>query len=436
MPTDSLETHKGAAGLRANHTSVPEHHEILNFLLLLAVIVAAAKAAGWLSLRLGQPAVLGELLAGVVLGPSLLDLLRREPFTGEGLAAGVFLLANVGVVLLMFIAGLETDLEQMRRVGKVAVTAGSAGVAVPLLLGLAVALPFGFGLQRSAFMGIVLTATSVSITVQTLIELRQLESKEGTTLLGAAVVDDVIALILLSVFVAASLTGGGGAVGVGIVLARMAIFFLVAILLGRFSRRLLSRAARAPVSEGLLAAVLIVLLVYSWGAEALGGVAAITGAYLAGVLVAQSGYRHEIEHRLKAFTYALLVPIFFVSIGLQTNARSLAAADVPLALLIILAAAVGKIVGCGAGARLAGFTGAEALRIGVGMISRGEVGLIIAALGLQTGLLPERGFAIMVIMVLATTVITPPLLRAVFPPPVPSSEEAAVEAAFADSEGR
>src|SRR3990172_5084944 len=366
---------------------MPDHHEILNFLLLLALIVAAAKGAGWLSLRLGQPAVLGELLAGVVLGPSLLDLLHLTPFAGEGMAAGVFLLANVGVVLLMFIAGLETDLEQMRRVGRVAAAAGVAGVVVPLLLGLAVALLFGFGVQKSAFMGIVLTATSVSITVQTLIELRQLDSKEGTTLLGAAVVDDVIALVVLSVFVA--------------------------------------------VSEGLLAATLIAVLAYAWSAEALGGVAAITGAYLAGVLVARAGYRQEVEHRLKAFTYALLVPIFFVSVGLQANARTLAAQDIPLALLIILAAVSGKVVGCGAGARLAGFTGPEALRIGVGMISRGEVGLIIAAIGLQSGLLGERGFAIMVIMVLATTVITPPLLRAVFPA-APPSEEAAIEAAFAD----
>jgi len=181
----------------------------------------------------------------------------------------------------------------------------------------------------------------------------------------------------------------------------------------------------------LLAATLIAVLAYAWSAEALGGVAAITGAYLAGVLVARAGYRQEVEHRLKAFTYALLVPIFFVSVGLQANARTLAAQDIPLALLIILAAVAGKVVGCGAGARLAGFTGPEALRIGVGMISRGEVGLIIAAIGLQSGLLGERGFAIMVIMVLATTVITPPLLRAVFPA-APPSEEAAIEAAFAD----
>ncbi len=410
---------------------MPDHHEILNFLLLLALVVAAAKGAGWLSLRLGQPAVLGELLAGVVLGPSLLDLLHLKPFAGEGMAAGLFLLANVGVVLLMFIAGLETDLRQMRRVGRVAAAAGVAGVVVPLLMGLAVTLPFGFGLQKSAFMGIVLTATSVSITVQTLIELRQLDSKEGTTLLGAAVVDDVIALVVLSVFVAVSLAGGGGLAGVGVVLLRMAVFFVGAILLGRFFRTALGRAERAPVSEALLAATLIAVLVYSWSAEALGGVAAITGAYLAGVLVARAGYRQEVEHRLKAFTYALLVPIFFVSIGLQTNARALAAQDIPLALLVVLAAVVGKVVGSGAGARLAGFTGPEALRIGVGMISRGEVGLIIAAIGLQTGLLDERGFAITVIMVLATTVIAPPLLRAVFPA-APSSEDAAIEATFAD----
>src|SRR3990172_4161891 len=326
---------------------MPDHHEILNFLLLLALIVAAAKGAGWLSLRLGQPAVLGELLAGVVLGPSLLDLLHLSPFVGEGMAAGVFLLANVGVVLLMFIAGLETDLEQMRRVGRVAVAAGVAGGGGPRLLGLAVALLFGFGVQKSAFMGIVLTATSVSITVQTLIELRQLDSKDGTTLLGAAVVDDVIALVVLSVFVAVSLAGGSRLADVGVVLLRMAAFLVVAILLGRFFRPALGRAERAPVSEGLLAVTLVAVLAYAWSAEDLGGVAAITGAYLAGVLVARAGYRHEVEHRLKAFTYALLVPIFFVSIGLQTNARALAAQDIPLALLIILAAVAGKIIGCG-----------------------------------------------------------------------------------------
>jgi len=411
---------------------MPGHDEILAFLLLLALVLAAAKSTAWLSLRLGQPAVLGELLAGVVLGPSVLDLLHRAPFAGEGVSASVFLLANIGVVLLMFIAGLETDLEQMRLVGRVAVTAGVAGVIVPLFLGLVTVLPFGFDLQMSAFMGIVLTATSVSITVQTLIELRQLNSKEGTTLLGAAVVDDVVALIVLAIFMAVSLTGDTAGNRVGSVLLRMGTFFLIAITLGRFFRPVLSAVRRAPVSEGLLSFTLIGVLVYAWAAEALGGVAALTGAYLAGVLVGQAGFRHEIERHLKALTYAVFAPFFFVSIGLQTNARALQFGDLSLTVLVIAAAVGGKVVGCGAGARLAGFTWTQALRVGVGMISRGEVGLIIAALGLQAGLLQERGFAIMVIMVLATTLLTPPLLRLVFAS-APRSEEEAIEAAFEDA---
>ncbi|MGQ0568213.1 MAG: cation:proton antiporter [Armatimonadota bacterium] len=408
------------------------HDEVLAFLLLLAVILGAAKTAAWFSLRLRQPAVLGELLAGVVLGPSLLDLLHRPPFAGETLSAGVSLLANLGVVVLMFIAGLETNLDNMRRVGRVAVAAGVAGVVVPLLLVAGTVLPFGFEFTKSIFMGIVAAATSVSITVQTLIELRQLNSKEGTALLGAAVTDDIVALLVLALFIGMTGTGGETDGGVGQVLLRMAGFFLVAIALGRFFRPVLAAAHRAPVSEGLLAAALILLLIYGWASEGIGGVAAITGAYLAGVLVSQAGFRREVEQHLKAFTYAMLAPIFFVSIGLQANARTLQLADLLLTGLVIAAAVAGKVIGCGAGARLGGFTWPESLRVGVGMISRGEVGLIIAVLGLQAGLIEDRGFAVIVIMVLVTSLLTPPLLRLVFPP-APPSEEEAIEAAFEDA---
>jgi Kef-type K+ transport system membrane component KefB len=403
-----------------------EHGELIRFLLLFALIIASAKAGGWVSLRFGQPAVLGEILAGVLLGPSLLNVLSWPIFHEEGLATVVGHLANLGVILLMFIAGLETDLAQMRRVGRVAAIAGTAGVFVPLLLGIAAALPFGYPLRQALFVGIVLTATSVSITVQTLIELGQLETKEGTTLLAAAVIDDVIAIIVLSVFVALSGTGGGGVGAVGLVALRMVLFFALAIGAGAFlARRALPRAARLPVSEGLLAVVAVGTLVLSWAAEALGQVASITGAYIAGVLVAGAGFREEIEHRLRAFTYALLVPVFFVGIGLQTNARLLAPADIPFALLVIVAAVAGKVVGCGLGSRAGGFSGRESLRIGVGMVSRGEVGLIVAGIGIQSGLLTGRGFAVMVIMVLATTLLTPVMLRAVFPrrrPPLTEAE--------------
>lgn len=412
-----------------------EHTHLLSFLLLLALIIAAAKAAGWVSLRFGQPAVLGEILAGVLLGPSLFDILNSPVFREAELGSVVAHLANVGVIFLMFIAGLETNLEQVRKVGKVATLAGISGVFAPLLLGLLAALLFDYPFEQAMFFGIVLTATSVSITVQTLIELGRLESKEGTALLAAAVIDDVIAIVVLSVFIAMSDAAGGGS-AVGLTLVRMAAFFVISIWVGmRLMRRLLPQAGRWPVSEGLLALVAVAVLVLSWMAEAFGRVATITGAYIAGVLVTVVGYREQVENRLKAFVYALLVPVFFISIGLQTNARLLNPQDIPFAAVIILVAVFGKVLGSGGGALAGGFAPREALRIGVGMVSRGEVGLIIAAIGVQSGLLNERGFAVMVIMVLVTTVITPVLLRATFPRPLqPLTEAAAVSAVIGEKE--
>lgn len=412
-----------------------EHTHLLSFLLLLALIIAAAKAAGWVSLRFGQPAVLGEILAGVLLGPSLFDILNSPVFREAELSSVVAHLANVGVIFLMFIAGLETNLEQVRKVGKVATLAGISGVFAPLVLGLLAALLFDYPLEQAMFFGIVLTATSVSITVQTLIELGQLESKEGTALLAAAVIDDVIAIVVLSVFISLSDAAGGGS-AVGLTVIRMAAFFVLSIWVGmRLMRRLLPQAGRWPVSEALLALVVVVIFVFAWSAEAFGRVASITGAYIAGVLVAVVGYREQVENRLKSFVYALLVPVFFISIGLQTNARLLNTKDIPFAAVIILVAVFGKVLGCGGGALAGGFAPREALRIGVGMVSRGEVGLIIAAIGVQSGLLNERGFAVMVITVLVTTVITPVLLRATFPRPLqPLTEAEAVSTVMGEEE--
>jgi Kef-type K+ transport system membrane component KefB len=411
----------------------PGHEQLLNFLLLLAAIIAAAKAAGWASLRLGQPAVFGEILCGVVLGPSLLDILRWPVFVGAELDGIVAHLANLGVIFLMFIAGIETDLGKMRRVATVATLAGAAGVAVPLVLGVGAALPFGYNLTQAIFIGLVLTATSVSITVQTLIELGQLDSREGTTLLAAAVIDDVLAIIALSAFIAIA-RAGGGAGGLALVAAQMAAFFAIAIVVGvRVIRPALAWAGRLSISAGLVAFAVVVTLVYAWASEALGHVAPITGAYLAGVLVARAGYREEIEYRLREFVYAILVPVFFISIGLQTDVRLLHVGDVPLALLIIIIAVVGKIVGSGGGALLGGFSRPQALRVGVGMVSRGEVGLIVAAIGVQTGLLTDRLFAVMVVMVVVTTVVTPVLLRMTFPGPQLTEAEA-VSAVMGDGD--
>jgi Kef-type K+ transport system membrane component KefB len=389
---------------------------LLQFLLALAIIVIAAKGSGYLSTRLGQPAVLGELLVGLILGPTVLNMLHWPVFSDEHLGETLNHLAHLGVLFLMFMAGLEVDLEGMIRAGRPAVLAGVAGVIAPVVLGMVAALPFGFDLQRGLFLGLVLAATSVSISAQTLMELGVLRTRVGVALLGAAVVDDVLVILFLSIFVALAGGSGGGVVAVLWVLVKMAAFLGLAIWLGaRIIPRLGSLVDRLPISEGVMALVIVVTLLYAWAAEALGGVAAITGAFLAGLLFARTPLRHHIEARMHTLAYSWLVPVFFVSIGLEANARALGLGGLPFALLIVVVAVLSKVLGCGIGAWLGGFSNSEALRLGVGMTSRGEVGLIVASVGLNAGLIGEKVFASMVLMILATTLLTPVMLRALYP---------------------
>jgi len=387
---------------------------LLQFLLALAIIVVAAKGSGYLSTRLGQPAVLGELLVGLILGPTVLDMLHWPVFGDEHLGETLSHLAHLGVLFLMFIAGLEVDIEGIVRAGRPAVLAGVMGVAAPVILGIVAALPFGFDLQHSIFLGLVLAATSVSISAQTLMELGVLRTQVGVALLGAAVVDDVLVVLLLSLFVAL-MGGGGGVMAVFWVLIKMAVFLGLAIWLGaRLLPRLGSLIDQLPISEGVMALTIVVTLLYAWTAEVLGGMAAITGAFLAGLLFARTPLRQHIEARMHTLAYSWLVPIFFVSIGLEANARTLGPGGLPFALLIIVVAVLSKVLGCGLGARLGGFSNGEALRLGIGMASRGEVGLIVAAVGLDTGLIEEGIFAGVVLMILATTLLTPIMLRALY----------------------
>lgn len=389
---------------------------LLQSLLALAIIVVAAKGSGHLSTRLGQPAVLGELLVGLILGPTVLDMLHWPVFGDEHLGEILSHLAHLGVLFLMFMAGIEVDFEAMMRAGRPAVLAGVMGVVAPVALGIATALPFGFDLQRSLFMGLVLAATSVSISAQTLMELRVLRTRVGVALLGAAVVDDVLVILLLSLFVALAGGGGGGVVAVLWVLVKMAAFLGLAIWLGtRIIPHLGSLVDGMPISEGVMALAIVVTLLYAWAAEVLGGMAAITGAFLAGLLFARTPLRHHIEVRMHSLAYSWLVPVFFVSIGLEANARALGLEGLPFALLIIVVAVLSKVLGGGIGARLGGFSNGEALRLGVGMTSRGEVGLIVASVGLDASLIGERIFASVVLMVLATTLLTPIMLRALYP---------------------
>ena len=416
---------------------------VLQVLLFLALVTAVSKGAGSLSNRCGQPAVFGEVLAGLLLGPSVLNVLRWSVFAPRAgdvprldLGGFVQVMAEIGVILLMFVAGMETDLQEMRRVGRVAFWTALGGVLLPLVGGAAAAHLFGYGWGEGFFMGAVLTATSVSISAQTLMELRSLRSREGSTILGAAVIDDVMGIVVLSLVVAfvggghapsgaapaggPAATGQGGTVvaslaGVIWVCARMTLFFVLSWFLGRrYLERIAAPSSRLGVSEPLMALVVVVTFLYAFAAEYLGGVAAITGSYIAGVLFAQTSFKERIDRGIHPLTYSFFVPVFFINIGLRADVKQLLG-QIPLTLFILAIAVLAKVIGCGGCAWLAGLRYEEALRVGVGMISRGEVGLIVAGYGLAHGIIGEDIFSVMVLMVLVTTMITPVWLRRVFP---------------------
>lgn len=388
----------------------------LQLTLALVIIIVAAKAGGWISVRLRQPAVLGELLAGLLLGPTAIDLIHLPAFSHfELLHEEVSHLAEIGVVFLMFVAGLEVDLREMLRAGRVAVLGGVFGVIVPLAMGALATLPFGYHDQSAWFVGIILTATSVSISAQTLLELGVLRTREGIALLGAAVVDDVLVLVLLSIFLA--LSGSGADSGTVVtVLINMLLYLALAGAIGWFVLpRLAQWVDRQPISEGLAAMVLISALLFAWAAEVVGGLAAITGAFIAGVGLGRSPLRDQIEAKMHTITYAFLVPVFFVSIGLEANAREITGPAVPFLIVLFAIAVVSKVIGAGFGARIGGFTNRQSLRVGLGMVSRGEVGLIVATIGVSEAIITQEVFSVVIVLVLLTTLVTPFLLRVVFP---------------------
>lgn len=389
----------------------------LQLAFLIAVILLAAKTAGYLSVRLGQPSVLGELLVGILLGPSLLDLLHLPFIEGEYLGETIKELGELGVLLLMFIAGLELHLDELARNTKVSALAGIMGVLAPVVLGAATGLLFGFETEAALFLGLTLGATSVSISAQTLMELKVLRTRVGLGLLGAAVFDDVMIILLLSIFLAV-VSGGTSAGGILLILLRMIIFLGASVAFGLYVLPKMVRAtARLPISQGVLSLAMVILLFYGVAAEVVGGMAAITGSFLAGLMFARCEEKERLERGVSALAYGLFVPIFFVSIGLAVNIRELEAGALLLTGAIILVAIASKFFGSGLGARWAGFPWREAWQLGAGMVSRGEVGLIVANVGIGAGLVTGSEFSAIVGMVLATTIVTPPMLRALFAEP-------------------
>ena len=385
----------------------------LQLAFLLSIILLSAKMAGYLSIRIGQPSVLGELLVGILLGPSLINLLNLS-FIEHELAETVAKLGELGVLLLMFLAGLELHLGELRQNMRVAALAGLMGVIVPVLLGWGTGALFGFEQSSALFLGLTLGATSVSISAQTLIELKVLRSRVGLSLLGAAVFDDILIILLLSVFLA--LQGGtGSTAGILLILVRMILFLMASVLFGLWALPwIIRRISHLPISQGLLTISLVIMLAYGIASEAFGGMAAITGAFLAGLMLARTPERERIELGVHALAYGLFVPVFFVNIGLSINLREFQTEALLLTLAVTVVAIAGKWIGSGWGAKLGGLTTPEATQLGAGMISRGEVGLIVASVGIQNGLMTDMEFSAIVVMILVTTLVTPPILRGLF----------------------
>jgi monovalent cation:proton antiporter-2 (CPA2) family protein len=379
----------------------------MEFVLYLMLIILFTKLAGDLSVRLGQPAVLGKLIVGIILGPAVLGWVQGGEF--------IHYISEIGVLLLMFIAGLETDLDQLRKNWKSAFAVAVGGIILPFLGGLAVGEMFGFSYHNALFMGVILSATSVSISVQVLKEMNKLNTREGSTILGAAVVDDILVVILLAVLM--SFFGTGADVSIGLLIGKKLAFFAVAIVVGAFVvPRVMKWMAPLKVTEAVISAALMICFAFAYFAEIM-GMAGIIGAFAAGIAISQTSYKHTVESKLEPIAYSIFVPVFFVSIGLSVSFEGVGS-QMGFVILLTLVAILTKMFGGGLGARLSGFDYRSSAIIGSGMISRGEVALIIAATGLQSGLLQQQYFTSVIIVVIVTTLVTPPLLKFMFRDPV------------------
>lgn len=379
------------------------------FLFDLALILISTKLFGLMTKKVRMPQVVGALVAGVVLGPAVLNVLSETEFIQK--------LAELGVIVLMFTAGLETDINQLKKTGKASFIIAVLGVIIPLVGGFFIANIFNKGndvntILQNVFIGIILTATSVSITVETLKEMGKLKTRAGNAILGAAIIDDILGIIALTITTSLA----DPSINVIIVLAKIVMFFIFAGLAGYLFHwafiKLDERYQRDLRRFVIIAFVFCLLL--SFCAEELFEVADITGAFIAGLVISDSNRSKYLNSRFETLSYMLLSPIFFASIGIKVQLTAMTKTIFIFAILLLIVAILSKVFGCALGAKLCKYSNREAIQIGTGMISRGEVALIVANKGIAMGLMLPEFLAPVVIVVVVTTIVTPILLKVVF----------------------
>lgn len=381
------------------------------YLLSLALILLSTKIFGLVTKKVKLPQVVGALLAGLILGPACFGALKETEFIKQ--------VSEIGVIVLMFCAGLETDIKELKKTGKSSFIIALLGVIVPLLAGWGVAtifnkdsdLPTSITLQN-IFIGIILTATSVSITVETLKEMGRLSSKSGNAILGAALIDDILGIIALTIVTSCA----DKSVNIGLVMLKIVLFFVFAIVVAvafNFAFNKWSGRSKKDLRRYVIIGFVFCLLM-SYCAEKFFGVADITGAFVAGLALSNGPRATYLTNRFETLSYMLLSPVFFASIGLKVVIPKMSASIIIFAVVLLVIAVLTKIIGCGLGAKICKFSNKDSLRIGIGMISRGEVALIVASKGEAVGLMNDKYFGPIVITVVVTTIITPILLKFVY----------------------
>lgn len=386
--------------------------ESYSYILDIALILISTKLFGLISRKCQMPQVVGALFAGLILGPAVLNIVHETEFLTQ--------LAEVGVILLMFFAGLETDLNELKCSGKASFITAILGIIVPLAGGFLVAMYFNrqgimvFGdnsnlFLQNIFIGTILTATSVSITVETLKEMGKLNSKVGNTILGAAIIDDILGIIGLTIVISFS----SADINITKVLIKIVLFFVFAgISSGIFYiifRNWLDKDEKHK--RRYVIVVFAFCLFLSYISETYFGVADITGAFIAGITLSPISKKYYIEEKLDTVSYAFLSPIFFASIGLKVVLPKMSIVVLMFAIVLTIVAVISKIIGCGLGCKLSKYTNRESIQVGIGMVSRGEVALIVANKGFNAGLINTTVLAPILIVVIATTILSPILLK-------------------------
>ena len=363
------------------------------YLLDIALILLSTKCLSLLTKRFNLPQVVGALLAGVILGPAMFNILNETEFISQ--------MAELGVIVLMFTAGLESNIDELKESGRASLIIASLGEIVNVNTTV-----------QSIFIGIVLTATSVSITVETLKELGKLSTRAGNAILGAAIIDDILGILALTVITSIS----DPDVSLRIVIFKIIGFFVFALIIGLVIAVLFDRWTHKynVDKRRFVIFAFVICLLMSFAAEEFFGVADITGAFIAGLILSKNNERDYIKNRFETVSYMLLSPMFFASIGICITLPEMNFRIIAFTGLLTLVAIMSKIIGCGLGAKICRYKNGECIQIGVGMISRGEVALIVASKGISLGLMSEYFVGPIIIMVLITTIITPVLLKMVF----------------------